>query len=76
MPSKYSPWLNFGNKKNPMGQDLGNTCVCVCGWGGGGGGAKQLLFLQKRRNYCGSMSGALSCRRRICLKQVAGRRFS
>ena len=50
-------------------------------WGirrGGGGGERQnsyFFFLQKRHNYCGGMTGALSCRRRTCLKPVAGCRF-
>ena len=33
------------------------------------------FFLQKRRNCCGGISWGLSCRRRTCLKPVAGRRF-
>ena len=53
-------------KRNHMGQGLGNT----------GGEAKQLLFLSlKTPNYCIGMSGALSYRRRTCLKPAAGRRF-
>ena len=36
--------FSFGNKKNHMGQGLGNTGVCV----GGGGGAEQLLFLSSK----------------------------
>ena len=53
-------------KRNHMGQGLGNT---------GGKANSYFFFLQKRRNYCGGIAGALSCRRRTCLKPVAGRRF-
>ena len=46
--------FNFGNKRNHMGQGLGNTA------GGGGCEGVRLnsyfFFLQKRRNYCGGMS--------------------
>ena len=39
--------FNFGNKKNHMGQGLGNTGVRL---------NRYFFFLQKRRNYCIGMS--------------------
>ena len=38
--------FNFRDKKNHVGQGLGNT-------GGGESQNSYFLFLQKRRNYCG-----------------------
>ena len=60
-------------KKNHMGQGLGNT-----GWGGGGGGWGKTVtfsFFKNAVTIAEVWAGALSCRRRTCLKPVAGRRF-
>ena len=62
-------------KRNHMGQGLGNT-----GWAGGGerGGGKTVTFsfFKNAVTIAELCAGALSCRRRTCLKPAAGRRFS
>ena len=57
-------------KRNHQGQGLGNT-----GDGGGGGvGERQNSYFSFFKNAVTS-GEALPCRRRICLRPVAGHRF-
>ena len=59
--------FNFGNKKKSHGARSGEY--------GGCGKTVTFSFFKNAVTIAEVLAGALSCRRRTCLKPVAGRRF-